>query len=58
MDVNGNKVVTSGDSVIILQAVFAVIGNDGDFDINGNAAVTAGDSTLVKQVVFNLIPCP
>ena len=58
MDVNGNKVVTSSDAVIVLQAVFAVIGNDGAFDINGNGVVTASDSTLIKQVIFDLIPCP
>jgi hypothetical protein len=57
MDVNGNGFVTVSDAVLIRQAVFGVIGEDGDFDINANRIITNVDAVLVQQAYFGVRPC-
>jgi hypothetical protein len=56
-DINGNTLLTNGDSVLIAQAFFAIIADDWSFDANANGALTNGDATLVRQAFFHLVPC-
>jgi hypothetical protein len=57
MDVNGNQAANAADGTLVLQAVFAIIGNDGVFDINGNGLISAADATLIRQAAASIIPC-
>jgi hypothetical protein len=57
LDVNGNELVTLGDSQIILQVAFGMIAPDWTFDLNGNGQISPADASLVRRVFFGLDAC-